>query len=572
MCGIAGIAGAGDPRQIEQTVRGMLAGLRHRGPDGEGIFSAPAVALGHRRLAILDLSQAGAQPMRSRDGRWVIVLNGEIFNYREIAATLPGPFRSATDTEVLLEACAAWGVEKTLDRLIGMFAFALWDGRERELILARDRFGEKPLVYFEHRETFGFASEMKALAPLSERRLDPAGVDAYLGLGYIPAPWSIFRDCHKLPAGHLVRYRAGKAELRRWWFPEPTQEASPATCARAETRRLLRDAVGVRLRADVEVALALSGGVDSSVIAVECADLGVRPAAFTVSCEGDETDTAYARMVALRLRLPLEVIRVGAGKITGMFRHYDEPFADSSAVAELALAQSLRGRFKVILNGDGGDEAFGGYRHYEQIGIKQWLKRAAAKVGLFDGRGPMDVYLQSKALFRSAERAALLNGNWTGNALDRLPTSSELPGALERAFWSDRHIYLPNDLTYKADIAFGSAGIEGRAPFLDHRLLDWTAKLAPHAHVRGSRKKLLLRAAYRGVLPDEILDRPKHGFGAPVEKWLGGGQVKRPLDEFSRDLLPCPWFERPQQTGLQGQRLWTLLAFAGWAREWGATW
>ena len=588
MCGIAGVVGPGGTRERAEMAGRMVGALRHRGPDGEGLFvedfgagdGEGGVALAHRRLAILDVSERGRQPMTSRDGRWTVVLNGEIFNYREIRAALDGPFLSATDTEALLEACAAWGVEKTLDRAIGMFAFGLWDRVERELILARDRVGERPLVYRHAGPALAFASELKALAPLSERRLDPAAVDAYLGLGYVPAPWTIFRDCCKLPAGHLLRFREGSVRIRRWWgggsregrgshaWEEGRGKGRPGACP-THARALVRDAVRLRLRADVPVALALSGGVDSSVIAAECVGLGMRPAAFTVAFDGDETDVRAARAMASRLRLPLTEIRADATSLPEMFRHYDEPFADSSAVALLALARAAGGRYKVILNGDGGDEAFGGYRHYERISAKQAFKSAAAKLGWCDGKGPLEVYVQSKATFRAGERSRLLNGNWRGNSLDEL-AGLALParaGAFERALSSDRQMYLPNDLAFKSDIALASQGIEGRAPFLDHRLLEWTATLPARALVRGREKKILLREAYRGELPDEILDRPKHGFGAPVEAWLNG-----PLREFAGDLLPCSWFEGRVQAGLRGQRLWTLLAFAGWAREWRGTW
>jgi asparagine synthase (glutamine-hydrolysing) len=572
MCGIAGVAGPGNPRERRDIVQRMQAALRHRGPDGEGIFEDEGIVLAHRRLAILDLSEAGAQPMTSRDGRWTMVLNGEIFNYLELRSALDGPFRSATDTEVLLEACAAWGVEGTLDRAVGMFAFALWDRSERELTLARDRVGEKPLVYRHKGDMLAFASQLKSLAPISERRLDAEAVDAYLGLGYVPAPLAIFRDCRKLPAGHRLRFRDGKVEVRGW--ADDRRRRRCGTCGTDEVRRLVKDAVRLRLRSDVPVALALSGGVDSSVIAAECVDLGVRPAAFTVAFDGDAADSGYARRVAARLRLPLTDVRADASAIPDLFRHYDEPFADSSAVALLELARALGGRYKVILNGDGGDEAFGGYRHYEFIAAKQALKMASAKLGLCDGRGSdgtgrTQVYVQSKAAFRARERADLVNGNWRGNALDQFGRDAPAGqgGAFERALWSDRRMYVPNDLAYKSDIALASQGIEGRAPFLDHRLLDWTGSLPREDLVRGREKKILLRAAYRGRLPDEILDRPKHGFGAPIEKWLGG-----PLRAFAGDLLPCPWFEARAQAGLRGQRLWTLLAFTAWAREWGATW
>ncbi len=252
-------------------------------------------------------------------------------------------------------------------------------------------------------------------------------------------------------------------------------------------RDLMGDAVRLRLRADVPAALYLSGGVDSSVIAAECVQQGGRPAAFTVSFEGDEAHLPIASRVARVLGLRHEVLRFGkrdlGSEVEKMARHYDEPFADSSAMPSFALAHALAGRYKLVLNGDGGDEVFGGYRHYEHIRIKQAVKTAAAALGLCDGRGggPFKVYVQSKAMFRAAERSRLLNGNGQGNALEKLLASDAflecLKGAartlpLKRALWVDRHLYLSNDLTYKMDIALASAGMEGRAPFLDHRLLE----------------------------------------------------------------------------------------------------
>jgi asparagine synthase (glutamine-hydrolysing) len=255
-----------------------------------------------------------------------------------------------------------------------------------------------------------------------------------------------------------------------------------------------------------------------------------------------------------------------------LWTHYDEPFADSSSIPSLALARALEGRYKAVLNGDGGDEAFGGYRHYEFIGAKQALKAAAAAAGLADGAGGVGIYVQSKSTFRAVERASLLNGNAPGSPFsERLGADEFLraapPSPLARAMWSDRHLYLPNDLTYKMDIALAACGIEGRAPFLDHRLLEWTQQLPAADLVRGRQKKILLREAYRGELPDQILDRAKHGFGAPVERWLAG-----PLKEQAAQALRSPLLDFSGQKNLSGQRLWTALAFEGWAQRWGAGW
>lgn len=563
----------------------MLATQQHRGPDGEGLWTDPdaPITLGHRRLAIVDLSDRAAQPMTSRDGRWTIVFNGEIFNYRELARQLAAPLRTASDTEVLLEACATWGVENAIGRTVGMFAFAIWDSLDRRLTLVRDRVGEKPLVYFSDGHTFAFASELKALAPLADRRLDPEAVDAYLALGYVPAPLAILRHCHKLPPGHLLEFQNGKVATRRWWFPERwTEKTQPAASARSvELRCRLADAVRLRLQADVPLALYLSGGVDSSIVAKECVRAGAHLEAFTVCFDGDDTDLPHAIAVAQKLGLRHEVVRVAASEAEP-WAYYDEPFADSSCVPSLALAQVLKGRYKAVLTGDGGDEAFGGYRHYEFIGAKQMVKAAAAAVGLADGRDAVGVYVQSKATFRETERGRILLGNPPRAALghgnaprvalgERLASDEFLRAAphtaLARAMWSDRHLYLPNDLTYKMDIALGACGMEGRAPFLDHRLLEWAQGLPAGDLVRGSRKKILLRAAYRGQLPDQVLDRPKHGFGAPLDRWLAG-----PWQEQARQAVTSPLLDLSREKNLSGQRLWTVVAFARWAETWKATW
>jgi asparagine synthase (glutamine-hydrolysing) len=588
MCGIAGVIGHEDAR--EQVER-MTAALAHRGPDGSGIFaprpealrsetSYPEIALGHARLAVLDLSPAGRQPMTSRDGRWTIVFNGEIFNYRDLRQELgsrlgPVPWRSSSDTEVVLEACSAWGVERALGRSIGMFAFALWDARERELVLARDRIGEKPLVYFEDGRTLAFASELKALREFHGGYLDRPALEVYLALGYVPAPLAIFRKVRKLPGGHWLRWKDGNSTVARWWFPElvPSIISSTAAGRKAQARALIADAVGLRLRADVPVALALSGGVDSTVIAAEAARQDARIDAFTVIAEGDETDLPYARLAAQKYGLRHEVLRAPAAtaaqRVMDAAEHYDEPFADSSSLSSLELARSLAGRYKVILNGDGGDEAFGGYRHYARIAAKQMVKAIAARLGLVDGRGATGIYVQSKVTFRERECACLLGGQQ--GALSRLLATDQFlnacpkGGALKHALWTDRHLHLANGLTHKIDMALGAHGIEGRSPYLDHRILEWTQQLPAHDLVRGWRKKILLWEAYGQELPKEIVARPKHGFGAPVGAWLAG-----PLRDLVRDLLPCPLLDPELQAHARGQRLWTLLTLARWAARWRA--
>jgi len=577
MCGIAGILHPNE-HPSAKTVLEMTRSLSHRGPDGEGYYTAPGITLGHCRLAILDLTLAGRQPMTSQDGRYTLVFNGEIFNFLELKAELGGEFRSQSDTEVLLEACARWGVERTVGRTIGMFAFALWDGARRTLTLARDRVGEKPLVYFWDGVTLAFASELRALAPFHGLRLDPAAVDAYFALGYVPAPLSIFRNTRKLEAGHLLEYRAGNLRERRWWQPELA--APPVRLPREarieQLRELVADAVHLRLRSDVPVAVSLSGGVDSSVIAAECARQGADLEAYTVELDGDRTDAPFATAAARHLGLRHRVVEARSAEAAEQLKdtctRYDEPFGDSSALPSLALARALGERYKVVLTGDGGDEAFAGYRHYEHIRAKQFLKAAAARAGWGDGEGRIGVYVQSKAIFPRSGRGRLLREHWQGDTLSYLLNADEYlrrasGGALKQALWSDRHLYLANDLTYKSDIAFSAYSVEGRAPLLDHRILEWAQQLEERDLVRGREKKVLLREAYRDLLPPEILNRSKHGFGAPMRAWLGG-----PLQQLRQQLLPCPLLEPGPQKRLSGQKLWTLLAFAEWARARKANW
>ncbi len=578
----------------------MLDTQKHRGPDANSVWAQGGLALGHRRLAILDLSDAGRQPMHSQDGRWTIVFNGEIFNYREIRDQLGGNIKTGTDTEVLLEACAKWGVERTLARTHGMFAFALWDSVRQELTLARDRAGEKPLVYFWNGETLAFASEMKALAEFHDRRLDPTAVDAYLALGYIPAPLAAIKNCRKLPAGHLIRFRSvahGTPEEignpvpkfaigqvpqpERWWIaPNGAEQKYRSNEALVDDLRArVGEAVRIRLRADVLIALSLSGGVDSSVIAAECVRQGAQPEAFTVRIDGDETDLPYARQVASGLGLKHTVVDLSAKQVASHFNdvlfHYDEPFADSSSLACFALGEALSGRYRVVLDGDGGDEAFGGYRHYEYIGVKQTLKAAAAAAGFCDGvgSGRAGVYVQSKSLFRASDRKRLMadhGGQVAEDWLREVLSSSfgEMSAhALQRALRTDRELALANGLTYKMDIALSAFGIEGRAPLLDHAVLEWGQTLPARELVRGREKKVLLRRAYADDLPHEVLHRPKHGFGAPVDRWMDG-----PLQKSVEEMVPCPWFAEAAQCGVSGQRQWTLFAFSAWAERWGARW
>lgn len=598
MCGIVGII---DHKSSTQgaLVEGMLEAIEHRGPDDAGVFVdlVGGVALGHRRLSVIDLSTGGHQPMSSVDGRLTVVFNGEIYNYLELKSFFKEKglaFETNSDTEVLLRGYEFWGRE-VLNKLAGMFAFAIWDREEESLFLARDRVGKKPLVYYWDGNSFAFASEVKALMtlPACRRELDPQAVEAYLAFGYVPAPLNIFKRIKKLQPGHYLCLRKGRLEVARYWFPEKTANHMPTRVEeRLEMfRALFQDAVRIRLRSDVPIGLFLSGGVDSSAVAAECVRAGQRLRGYTVAFDEDQTDLPFATRVAQHLEIEHEVIHTSGDRVREDLDRivwlYDEPFGDSSNIPSYYISRAIKGQFKVILNGDGGDEAFGGYKHYEYIGQKQALKRFGALMHLWDGKAsdPWQVYFQGKAIFRRGERERLVGYHAeTKDGVTKLIGQNPFlrayhpHDALHLALWGDRHIFLPNDLLYKMDIALMSQGIEGRSPFLDHRLMEWTQHLPTSDLLRGKDKKILLRTAFKGVLPSDILDRPKHGFGAPVKRWLCGA-----FSPLIKEYLPCPLFERNVQERyleafyrrprtLESVRIWTLLFFAIWAKRWRATW
>ncbi|MBI4869971.1 MAG: asparagine synthase (glutamine-hydrolyzing) [Candidatus Riflebacteria bacterium] len=598
MCGIFGVL-APELAVDESLLLAMQQSLTHRGPDDRGLYrdAAGDVALGHCRLAILDLTAAGHQPMSSPDGRFVIVFNGEIYNYLELRRELEARgerFSGHSDTDVLLRAYQVWG-PPCLDKLLGMFAFAVWDREDGHLFLARDRAGKKPLVYYWDGARFAFASELKALleVPGCEPVLDPACVELFLALGYVPAPGAIFRNLRKLEAGHFLRVRAGTLELQRYWRPESAVQSEPSPTPRARLstfRALFSRAVSLRLRSDVPIGIFLSGGLDSSLIAHEVCRQGYDLHALTVAFAQDRTDLPSALEVARRLGLRHDTIEVGDEVASGLgdvLSCYDEPFADTSSIPSYAIARAGRPYFKVVLNGDGGDEALAGYPHFAWIAWKQRLKQLGCALGVRDGSpsDPWDVYFQSKALFRRRARQALLAGvggqcdpfgEWiASNAYLRAARDR---GPLRRALWADRHVYLPNDLLYKMDLALGAFGMEGRSPFLDHTLLEWAQELPENELVDGDVLKVLLRRACRGLFSDELVDRPKHGFGAPAARWLQG-----PLREQALEVLPTPLLAtEPQRRILdafydradlrEATRLWSLFTFALWAARWRARW
>lgn len=597
MCGIAGLW---DPTRAEldpSLIITMTRTLAPRGPDGEGFWRAPGVALGHRRLAVIDLSDAATQPLGNEDGSVQVVFNGEIYGFQQLRAELASrghTFRSRTDTEVLVHGYEEWG-DDVLAHVDGMFAFALWDARKRRLLAARDRMGKKPLYF----ATIGragqpplvaFASELKALlcVPGFDRSLDPQAVARYLVHEYVPAPFSIFRGARKLGAGQRLRIEAtadgGISEPRidRYWdlrFPDQPANITDDEAAE-ELQALLRESVRRRLVADVPVGIFLSGGIDSSTVAAFAAELAGPDNVHTFSVgfsEASFDESGHARKVAAYLgtrhreeRLHPQMLLDVLPAVTDFL---DEPFADASVVPTYLLSAFARRHVTVALGGDGGDELFAGYQtfladrwgrlYFDHLpralqravqGMSAWLPAGSGyfsfdfKVNQFLqgglARGPerhqrwMASFLpeQFPSLLSPELQQALGGGNPLSEVLERdkrSPATRDFDRLLD--FYA--RFYLPEDINTKVDRASGAVGLEVRAPFLDTALVDFACRLPAHLRLRWRSPKYVLKRAVKRRLPKEIMGRKKQGFAVPVAQWLRGDLSKVLRDELAPEKL-----------------------------------
>lgn len=574
MCGIAGVCLPDGREVVGSGLAEALLALRHRGPDGEGTFTAPGIALGMRRLAIIDLV-TGAQPVFNEDRSVVAVLNGEIYNYVELRESLRQrghAFATASDTEVLVHLYEDEG-EALCSRLRGMFAFAIWDGRARTLLLARDRFGKKPLYVAPLPGGLAFASELKGLRPLlrgagAAPRVREQGIYDYLSLGAVPQPDTVYEGVSAVGPGRWLRFDGERIREQAYWRPElePKTAISYAD-AQEELRRTVGEAVRLRLRSDVPVGVFLSGGVDSSVVAYEAArHLGGGLRTFTVSVADAEMDEApVARRTAAALGvenvvLPLHV--APRDEVLAVARHFDQPFADPSAIPSLAVARLAREHVKVVLNGDGGDEVCGGYRRYlaaRTLGriaavpgarpvlravfsrLAAGRRRSAAGLLRRFGRGlalgPGARYLVwTKDLLLDEDKRRVWRGRpqrateaWVAERLD-----CNL-AAVDAQIAGDIGIELLSSLLVKMDMATMAASLEGRSPFLDHEVAQFALRLPVAFRVRGARLKAVLRDAYRDRLPREVIEGRKRGFEVPLAAWLDGD-----LRDLVGDALLAP--------------------------------
>ncbi len=564
MCGICGILSLDGTRPDVTLVRQMADSIRHRGPDGDGFYSDAAIALGHRRLSIIDLA-TGDQPIFNEDDSIAIVFNGEIYNYRELREDLVGKghtFRTTGDTEVIVHLYEEQGID-CVRELNGMFAFAIWDAPRQQLFLARDPLGEKPLYYANTGRQFLFASELKALLRVGQlpREIEPAALDDYLAYGYVPAPRTIFGSMSKLPAAHRLVIRGGGIDLSRYWYPwsDTRLDVSEDDAAR-EVMRLLADAVHLRLRSDVPVGAFLSGGVDSSLIVALAAQQNSGLQTFSVRInELGFDESPYARLVAERCHTDHHEIDVDIphlDEVPMLVRQFDEPFADPSSVPTYYVTQAASRHLKVCLSGDGGDELFAGYSQYRRSWIENGLDRLplrASALGAVASRlprrlpgvgfltrmsvGGAERHQAMVGIYSPRERRALLLPPYRAAVDERAWLLAEAHARLdlneiERRMLADQLSYLPEDILVKVDRDSMKNSLEVRVPFLDPRLVQFVNALPLRFKVDGPTQKRLLRHLLVEIGLPELVDRPKHGFGMPLKSWLWGrmsGDVERLL-------------------------------------------
>ena len=557
MCGIAGLAGATDRDEAQQRVRRMMSTLARRGPDGQGVKAWPGAVLGHRRLAIYDLSELGAQPMLSPDGAVGITFNGAIYNFRELRAELEAAgynFKSHTDTEVLLHGYDAWGLDKLLERLRGMFAFALWDHRKRTLFLVRDRLGVKPLLYSAQNGQLAFASTARALrAGGFAGEIDDLAIAEYLEWGYVTDQRSIYRDVYKVAAASVVEWSNGKLQSRSYWHP-PTPNGNQPSFAEAlkETERLFVSAVEKRLFADVPVGALLSGGIDSRLICWAIKQLGGDVTAFTVGTPGDPTDeTADATDTARRLGIRHEILELTSDSepdLSELVAAYGEPFACASALGMLRVSKAVRGSATVLLTGDGGDDVFLGYPEHRHLLLAQKLARSLPGFVANGWRKNQDKLPRVGSLKRLNSFMNYSTGGLGAVACthDGLPAYkqfgmlgdrlSEVSLAQREIEWShvsgrnvlaefleyDRAGRFVGEFMTKVDGATMFHSLEARSPFLDQDLWEFAAGLSFETRMHGGRLKSLLRALAAEKIGERLAQGRKRGFTIPVNRWLVG--------------------------------------------------
>ncbi|HST20004.1 MAG TPA: asparagine synthase (glutamine-hydrolyzing) [Blastocatellia bacterium] len=613
MCGIAGLIGTANEVERTGAVRKMTDSIARRGPDGEGITVWGEAVLGHRRLSIIDLSDAGRQPMLSADGAIGVVFNGEIYNFIDLRNELKGrgyTFTSDTDTEVLIHGYESWGLDELVSRLRGMFAFALWDDRKRKCFLVRDRLGVKPLLYSMRDGCLAFASTARALKSGGfAGEIDEQAIAEYLEFGFITDKRSIYKNVSKVAAASIVEWSEGKLRARHYWSPPEVDESCKLSFNEAveETERIFLEAVKLRLHADVPVGALLSGGVDSSLVCWAVAQLGGDVTAYTVGTPGDPWDeTSDATATARALGMPHRVLGLSptdAPDVQELVSAFGEPFACASALGMLSVSQAVAGSAKVLLTGDGGDDVFLGYPEHRHFWFAEKLARALP-------RASGKLWLRARASFPARghlRRIRSFIDYTTGglgavtNARDGLPMyrSNRLLGERlidatidQRAIpWSpdsarellteflihDRRTRFTGEYLPKVDGATMHHSIEARSPFLDQKLWEFASALPFSLRLKGGNLKAILRELARRKIGERVASGRKRGFGIPVQRWLAGRWRSAVEDSFRDSLLEREgWLrsdailvqlEKAAQQGWASNQLWYSFVLETWLRR-----
>ncbi|HEX4278168.1 MAG TPA: asparagine synthase (glutamine-hydrolyzing) [Bryobacteraceae bacterium] len=614
MCGIAGIAFTTGLSTAESAVCAMLPSLRRRGPDGEGIHLWPNAGFGHCRLAIIDLSPAGAQPMLSADGAVGVVFNGCIYNFQEIRRELETrghTFRSQCDTEVLIEGYREWGADALLSRLRGMFAFAIWDEPRRTLTLARDRLGVKPLVYSLSDSRIAFASTLDALRAAGfTGEIDRQSALEFLDLGFVTEERSIFTGTRKLPPATLMEWRDGKIIERTYWTLPEADAASPVRFEEAveETERLIVEAVRLRLISDVPIGALLSGGIDSTLVCWALSKLRANVRAFTVGTPGDsEDESQQAREIARQLGVPHEVVNLGEdarAPLEELTAAFSEPFASTSALGMLRVSKTVRSKATVLLTGDGGDDVFLGYPFFQNAWKAQQLagKLPAVSAALWKLARPLTRSIPAMRRFSNFidysvggigaygrvrlglpyfNHRSLLGARLRGQgvAYRQVPDSFVSSRRLLRDVSQfHRRMHFTSEFMTKVDGGTMFYSLEARAPFLDQALWEYAATLPPAIHFHGGMLKAVLREIVRRDVGPDVAFRPKQGFTIPVEKWLAtkwSGHLKE-LKGDDTLLVREGWIEPAALTAAVNEalnqrelpkQLFHTLVFEHWLRR-----
>jgi len=621
MCGICGIVNFVESDPVDRAaIERMTEALAHRGPDDAGYFVKGRVGLGHRRLSIIDLS-GGQQPIFNEDRSAAIVFNGEIYNHRDLATALTAAghtFRTRSDTETILHSYEEHG-DDCVDQLRGMFGFAIWDGTKRRLLLARDRLGIKPVYYYQNGRFLAFASEIKSLLEIASipREVNAEALDMYLSLRYVPGPQTMFKNIFRLQPGHVLVADDSGVRTRKYWDIDysDTEPRSPEVLL-DRFRELLDESVRLRLLSEVPLGVFLSGGLDSSAILATMSKIvgGDRVKTFSVGYEtsGAEEEKAnefdYARLAADAFASEHHEYRLSANKfaefVPDLVSYLDEPLADPSCIPLYFISKLAREHITVVLSGEGADETLAGYGIYGRMlaldriytgsgalrGLAPWIARLTPSERLrhyvrMCGQ-PLEARYRGVSRGFSAEgKLRLVGRDRTERSEQRLQEifggyfqAVEKASPLDRMLYVDAKVWLPDDILVKADKMTMANGLELRVPFLDHKLVEFSATLPDAAKIQAKGGKALLRSAMRGVLPDAIIDRPKKGFPIPIASWL-----RTSLREFTRDHLlahdsACSrYLDRGETSRLvdeherggadRSQEIWALLVFEFWHRH-----